>query len=123
MSTPFDTVKLTFVDADKDPLVPVTVIGYTPTTALDDALNVIGAYVYWLCPTGDVTDAVTPLGSPLTLTATIPTNPFAGVTIAVSLTEPPRTTIADPADVLSVNPGAVFDTPTANVPTFDHASE
>jgi len=69
-----------------EPLVPVTVTVAAPVAAVAEAVK-----VRVLVPVVDVglKLAVTPLGKPLALRATLPVKPLPGVTVTVLVAVPP----------------------------------
>jgi len=80
------TVRVTVVECCSVPLVPVTVTLAGPVIAVLDA-----AKVTVLVPVVDagLKAAVTPVGKPLALNATLPLKPPAGVTVKPSVPELP----------------------------------
>ena len=76
------------------PLVPLIVSVYVPVgvEALVETLMVVDPEV--LTDAG-LNEAVAPVGSPVTLNATVPLNPVPGVTVAVYVVPAPAMTVRD----------------------------
>lgn len=105
------TVRVSVVDAVVEPLVPVTVTVAAPTVAVFEAVNVS------VLPDEPVTEvglktAVTPAGSPLTLSAITPLKPLIELTVTLLAVLVPCSTVAPEAVML--NPGAVLEGTTGN---------
>lgn len=105
------TLRVSVVDAVVEPLVPVTVTVAAPTVAVFEAVNVS------VLPDEPVTEvglktAVTPAGSPLTLSAITPLKPLIELTVTLLAALAPCSTVAPEAVML--NPGAVLEGTTGN---------
>jgi hypothetical protein len=84
------TVRLSVTVADNVPEVPVTVTVVVPAAAEGVALNVT---VLAAAVVAGLNDAVTPLGRPEAVSATLLLKPFFGVTVTVSVALAPCTTL------------------------------
>jgi len=84
------TVRPIVVDVDDAPTVPVTVTVADAGAAEEAALNVT---VLLVAVAAGLNAAVTPLGRPATVRATVPVNPVLGVTVMVSAALAPCTTL------------------------------
>jgi hypothetical protein len=84
------TVKLSATETDVVPSVPVTVTAAVPVVAAGAAVNVT---VLVVAVVAGLNAAVTPLGSPATLSVTLPLNPLLGVTAMVSVALAPCVTL------------------------------
>lgn len=97
------TVRVTVVECDKLPLVPVMVTVKVPVAAVALAVNVTELVdVVGLVPKA----AVTPLGNPEADKLTLPVNPPEGLTVIVLLPLPPcaTVTLAGEADSEKLGP-------------------
>lgn len=98
------TMRLRVVLSVVEPLVPVTVTVAVPTVAAAEAVNVS------VLPADPVTEvglkaAVTPVGKPLALNATVPVKPLKGETVTLLVAAVPCMTVVPVAEMLK--PGAV----------------
>jgi hypothetical protein len=84
------TVKLSVIEVDAVPLVPVTVTVVVPTTAAGVALTVTMLVV---AVVAGLNEAVTPTGSPDAASTTLPVKPVFGVTVMVAVALAPCTTL------------------------------
>ena len=94
LGAPF-TVTLTVTEADNVPAVPVTVTVVVPVVAASAAVNVT---VLVLAVVAGLNEAVTPLGRPDVVRATLPLNPLLGVTVMVSVALAPCATLSVEAE-------------------------
>jgi hypothetical protein len=92
------TVRLSVTEEDDVPAVPVTVTVDAAVAAVDVALNVS---VLVVAVVAGLNEAVTPVGRPDMVRATLPVKPFLGVTVIVLVAPAPCTTLS--AGVEGVN--------------------
>lgn len=85
------TVRVSVAVCVSVPLTPVTVIVAAPSVAVLEAVNV---RVLVVVVEAGLKAAVTPVGNPLALSATLPVNPPEGVTVIVLVPVAPRVTAA-----------------------------
>ena len=87
-----------------EPLTPVTVSGYVPGTAVAEATNVRELPAEPVTEAG-VKVAVTPMGRPLTLNATVPLKLPVSLTVTLLATVAPCSTVTVPAAEIANVPG------------------
>lgn len=98
------TVSVSVVEAVVEPLVPVMVTVAAPTVAVFDAVKVRVLPADPLTDAG-LNEAVTPVGRPLALRATVPVKPLMALTVTLADALVPCSTVT-PEDEIE-NPGAV----------------
>jgi hypothetical protein len=100
------TVRLSVSEVDNAPAVPVTVTVLVAGVAADVALNVsvLEAAAVVAVVVAGLNEAVTPLGSPLIVSATALLKPLVGVTVMVSAAVAPWTTLTVGAEALTKKP-------------------